>query len=147
VTGVNVTAPSTTASQDRLNRRPSVVITDDEADVRRLLRVNLEVDGRFQVVADLASGEETLELAWETCPDLLVLDLMMPGMNGAEVLSEIRRRCPSTKIAMFSAASTEAAERLTGRKADAYIPKTADLIEVIDRLASLTHQSPPRPPR
>jgi CheY-like chemotaxis protein len=126
------------------SRRPasspiSVVICDDDDDVRRLLRFNLEVDGRFLVMSDVPTGEEAFLSSKTHCPDVLVLDLMMPGMNGAEVLAEVRKTCPATKVAMFTAATIGVAASLTGDAADAYLGKSELITDVVDRIADLVH--------
>ncbi|MEA2460647.1 MAG: hypothetical protein QOH90_824 [Actinomycetota bacterium] len=124
-----------------LSRRPSspisVVICDDDDDVRRLLRFNLEIDGRFQVMGDVPTGEEAYVSSMSHCPDVLVLDLMMPGMNGAEVLAEVRKACPGTKVAMFTAATIGVAASLTGDAADAYLGKCELITDVVDKIADL----------
>jgi CheY-like chemotaxis protein len=65
----------------------TVLICDDEPSLRELIRVSL--DGRFSF-AEAHDGVECLHLARETLPDLVVLDMMMPRLNGLEVLSELR---------------------------------------------------------
>jgi DNA-binding NarL/FixJ family response regulator len=115
----------------------TVIICDDDDDIRRLLRVNLEIDGRFNVVNDVPTGAEAFLCSISSCPDVLVLDLMMPGMNGAQVLAEVRNRCPHTKIAMFTAATIGVAASLTGEEADMYLGKSELITDVVNRIASL----------
>ena len=115
----------------------SVVIVDDEDVIRRLLRVNLEIDARFEVLAEAHDGETGLGATLALKPKVLVLDLMMPGVHGADVLQEVRERCPDTKIAMFTAATIAVAASLTGDEAHAYICKTDDIRNVVDTLARL----------
>ncbi|HEX2039152.1 MAG TPA: response regulator [Acidimicrobiales bacterium] len=66
----------------------SVLVVDDEEDIRDLLRINLELDGHH--VTTVASGPEALECLRDTAPDVIVLDLMMPGMDGWEVLTRLK---------------------------------------------------------
>ena len=113
----------------------TVVIVDDEEEIRRLLRVNLDFDERFEVLADVEDGTMGLAATVAMEPRLLVLDLMMPGMDGAEVLRQVKRRSPGTKVAMFTAATVRTASSLTNDEAHAYICKTDDITQVADVLA------------
>jgi DNA-binding NarL/FixJ family response regulator len=115
---------------------------DDEDDVRHLLRVNFDLDDRFEVLDEANNGKDGLALTIERTPDILLLDLMMPGMHGAEVLQEVKRVCPDTKIAMFTAATIGVAASLTGGEAHAYICKTDDVMEVMDKLARMAAGEP-----
>ena len=65
-----------------------VLVVDDEEDIRELCRVNLEFEG-FEVV-DASGGAEALELVARSRPDVVFLDLMMPGMDGWEVLRRLK---------------------------------------------------------
>ncbi len=69
--------------------RPVVLAADDDADIRELVKFRLERAG-YEVVS-ASDGEEALQRAVELQPDLAVLDVMMPKMNGYEVTQEIRR--------------------------------------------------------
>jgi two-component system, NarL family, invasion response regulator UvrY len=81
-----------------------VVIADDEADIRALLRFVLEADGRFAVVGEAEDGAATLRVLAAQQPDIVVLDLMMPEVSGIEVLPDIRRRWPAARVVIYSAA-------------------------------------------
>lgn len=72
--------------------RIRVVVVDDALDIRILVRMILTNDGRFEVVGEAADGVEALEVVGDTEPDLVLMDLAMPHMDGLEALSEIRRR-------------------------------------------------------
>ena len=80
----------------------TVLICDDEPALRELIRVSL--DGRFSF-AEAHDGVECLELARELQPDLVVLDMMMPRLNGLEVLSELRddERLAGTPVIVLTA--------------------------------------------
>jgi CheY-like chemotaxis protein/DNA-binding CsgD family transcriptional regulator len=66
----------------------SILVVDDEADIRELVRINLEIDGHSVITA--ADGAEALEYAVGEHPDLVVLDVMMPEVDGWEVLSRMK---------------------------------------------------------
>lgn len=80
-----------------------VLLVDDTEDIRVLLRLNLERDGRFEIVGEAEDGAEAVDLAGSTQPDAIVLDLAMPGMDGFEAIPQIRAVSPQTRIAVLSA--------------------------------------------
>ena len=69
-----------------------VLIVDDHPAVRRGLRTFLELAGGLEVVGEAADGPTAVELVAETAPDVVLLDMMLPGMDGVDVLHELRRR-------------------------------------------------------
>ena len=79
-----------------------VVVADDFADVRQLVRLTLERSGRFQIVAEAENGVEAVDAARDLQPDLLVLDLSMPVLSGMEALPQIREASPATKVVVLS---------------------------------------------
>jgi CheY-like chemotaxis protein len=115
----------------------TVLIVDDEEDVRRLVRFNLELDRRFHVIDDVESGDLAVVSVRRNRPDVVLLDMMMPGMNGGEVLSQVRRLSPNTKVVMYSAASVAACEYLTAHGADLYLPKTTQIVDLSEQIANL----------
>jgi DNA-binding response OmpR family regulator len=66
----------------------TVLVVDDEADIRELVRINLELDGHDVILA--ANGAEALEALRRASPDLVLLDVMMPGLDGWQVLETIK---------------------------------------------------------
>jgi DNA-binding NarL/FixJ family response regulator len=79
-----------------------VVIADDDADMRALLGAALRRDGRFTVVGEAADGDEAVEVTQETQPDLVLLDLGMPGRGGLEALPLLRDAAPDAQIIVVS---------------------------------------------
>ncbi len=67
-----------------------VLLVDDEDDIRKIAKMSLEFVGHFETVA-VASAPEAIELARRDRPDLILMDMMMPGMDGLAALDEIRR--------------------------------------------------------
>lgn len=80
----------------------SVLLVDDTIDLRLLLRLALERTGRFRIVGDAGDGQEGVALAERLQPDLVVLDLNMPVMDGAEALPLIRAASPRSRVVIFS---------------------------------------------
>lgn len=97
--GTNITAGAETP----LMRRVRVVIVDDSDDVRLLLRIMLQQDKRFEIVAEAADGFEAIERVGETQPDLVVLDRQMPRLGGIEALPQIRESAPNAAVVLYTA--------------------------------------------
>jgi two-component system alkaline phosphatase synthesis response regulator PhoP len=116
----------------------TILIVDDEREIRDLLRYNLEREGYTVLTAQ--AGEEALERIFATRPDLVLLDLLLPGLSGLEVLREVRAE-PSTRelpILLLSARGAEM-DKLLGfeRGADDYITKPFSPREVIARVEAV----------
>ena len=79
-----------------------VLIVDDNSEIRHLLRTLFEVDG-FEVVGEAADGVEAVPLALKHEPDFVILDYLMPRMNGAKTAEVLRGIIPEAKIVAFSA--------------------------------------------
>ena len=111
-----------------------VLIADDENEIRNLLRLYLENDG-FNVM-DVASGEEVAGAMDKFKPDIVLLDVMMPGKDGIHVLKDIRE--VSNVPVMIISARTADAERILGLNvgADDYICKPFNPLEVVARVKS-----------
>jgi DNA-binding response OmpR family regulator len=110
-------------------------VVDDEAPIREVIRRYLVADG-FQVV-EAADGESALEQFTAHAPDVVVLDVMMPGIDGIEVLRRIRTR--SDAYVMMVTARTEETDRLIGLSvgADDYISKPFSPRELVARVKML----------
>lgn len=80
----------------------SIVLADDHAVVRQSLKRLLNQQADFHLVGESGNGLETLSLVKQLQPDLLVTDLMMPGMNGLEVTRRIRLSFPATRVIVVS---------------------------------------------
>ncbi len=91
------------------------------------IRRALEDDGGFEIVGETQNGAQVLPLVGQTGPDLVVLDVRMPNMDGLQCLEEIRRRHPKVKVVMLSASTTpDLIEEALRRGASAYVLKTVD---------------------
>ena len=86
----------------------SIVLADDHPVVRRGMQALLESEPDFSIVGVAADGLETVRLAERLKPDVLVLDLMMPGLSGLEALRIIRERSPRSRIVILSMYSSSA---------------------------------------
>jgi DNA-binding NarL/FixJ family response regulator len=79
-----------------------VAIADDHAVVRQGLRTFLELQDDVEVVGEAADGAEAVELVERTEPDVVLLDLVMPRIDGIEAIRQIRARCPATRILVLT---------------------------------------------
>lgn len=79
-----------------------VLIADDHPLALMAVRTVLEADGGFEVVAEAQTGSQVLPLVGQTQPDLVLLDLAMPGVNGLRVLELLRERHPQVQAIVFS---------------------------------------------
>lgn len=110
-----------------------LVVVDDSEEVRLLARLALEGTDGIHVVAEAADGAEGLEVVAEVHPDVVVLDVAMPVMDGLQALTEIGRRHPEIPVVMFSGFSEgHLAPRALALGAFAYVEKSGD-IDVLTR--------------
>jgi two-component system, NarL family, response regulator NreC len=80
----------------------SITLADDHPVVRRGLRALLESEPEFSIVGEASDGLEAVRLVERVKPDVLVLDLMMPGLSGLEALRILRERAPETRVVVLS---------------------------------------------
>jgi two-component system, NarL family, response regulator NreC len=85
----------------------TVLMADDHPFVRRGMRHLLEAEADLSVVGEAADGLQVVQLAEKFRPDILVVDLMMPNLNGLEVLKQVRHRSPKTRMVVLSMQSAE----------------------------------------
>src|SRR5438093_6419308 len=118
----------------------TILVAEDQADIRDLLVMNLRNAG-YEVTA-VADGSAALASQNEQASDLLILDLMMPGMDGLEVCKALRARQHSTPILMLTAKSTEL-DRVLGLElgADDYLTKPFSLAELMARVKALLRRA------
>ena len=84
-----------------------VLLVDDVADVRRLVRVALRYHGGFEVVGEARAGLEAVDLATTLQPDIVLLDLGLPDLAGRDVLTRVREVAPATRVVVFTGADCE----------------------------------------
>lgn len=80
----------------------SILIVDDHEVVRNGIRAYLETLPKFNVVGEAASGEEAIRMAGELIPDVVLMDLVMPGMDGIETTREVKKISPRTQIVVLT---------------------------------------------
>lgn len=119
-------------------------MVDDNSDVRRLERRLLEMDGGFDVCAEAVNGAMAIELAERAQPGAVILDMLMPDMDGLSALPALRERLPDSVIVLCTSTSTMG---LAGCPdgADAYLEKatmdwTHRMLDVLHDFAEATQE-------
>lgn len=108
-----------------------VLLADDHAVVRYGLRALLEMSGA-EVVGEAGEGREMLRLAREAQPDVAIVDVTMPGLNGIDAAELLREQCPETRIVMLSMhTSSEHVHRAFAAGASAYLLKGSASEEIL----------------
>jgi DNA-binding response OmpR family regulator len=122
---------------------PRILIVDDEPEMVRGLEDNLRFEG-YQTVA-APDGRRGLALALSEAPDLILLDVMMPGMSGWDLCREIRRRGLDVPVIMLTARGEEV-DRVLGLElgADDYVTKPFSLRELMARIRAVLRRPGPR---
>jgi len=120
-------------------RKPCVLVADDEERIRDIVRSYLEADG-FEVVS-AADGDEAVRLTRERAPDVVVLDVMMPGLDGVEVLRRLRAES-DVYVIMLTAKSDEV-DKLVGLSvgADDYVTKPFSPRELVARIRAVLRRT------
>ncbi|WP_244930323.1 response regulator transcription factor [Nocardioides sp. W7] len=114
------------------------VIVDDTDDIRALLRLAL-TRAEHRVVAEAADGREGIEVVTEHRPDLVLLDLSMPVMDGLEALPTLRRLVPDATILVLSGFGAEQmADRALAAGADGYVQKGESLVVILGVIRELS---------
>ena len=109
-----------------------IVLADDHPIVRQGLRSLLEKEPAFSVVGEASDGLKVADLVEETKADVLVLDLLMPGLGGLDVIREVVRRSAKTRIVVLSMHSSEAfVLRALRNGASAYVLKDSSTTELV----------------
>ncbi len=114
-----------------------VLIVDDSDDFRSLVRGTLGEDDRFEIVAEAGDGVEAISMALRHRPDLVLLDLSMPGMDGFEAISGIRSMSPRSVIVACSSYDHAFGEDAVNLGADHHISKKLRGTALIESLAML----------
>jgi DNA-binding NarL/FixJ family response regulator len=117
----------------------TIVLADDHLVVRRGMKSLLEAESDFELVGETGDGLEAVQLAERQKPDVLVLDLMMPGLNGIEVTRQVRKRSPHTQIIILSMhGNDEYVLEALRNGANGYVLKDAGATELVQAVRAVS---------
>ena len=122
----------------KMNQAPArtdkIVIVDDDARIREYMRVNLEMEG--YLVREAASADEALQAIEDQAPELVLLDVVMPGVDGWQMLQRMQERHGSIPVIMFSGQVDDAGDA-EQRGARGFVGKPFDPQQLIERAKQL----------
>jgi two-component system response regulator NreC len=114
---------------------PTIILSDDHHIVRQGFRALLEKQPDFTVLADTGNGLDVLPLVEQLKPEILIIDLMMPGLNGLEVTRQVQRSSPDTSVIVLTMHSDESYVRQAmANGAKGYVlkdSKVTDLVQAV----------------
>ncbi|NED97726.1 PAS domain S-box protein [Phytoactinopolyspora alkaliphila] len=117
---------------------PTIVVIDDSAEVRSLIKARLRLSGLLDVVADGSDGAEAVGLAYQHEPDLLLLDMSMPTMDGLDALRGILAVSPDTRVIVYSGFDGHGiAERARELGAVAFFEKSVPVDELAGKIMAV----------
>jgi two-component system, NarL family, vancomycin resistance associated response regulator VraR len=130
------TQPS--ARHAALDHRKTILIADDSEMVRTIIRQAIERDTDFVVCAEAGNGTDAVSKAKELSPDLIILDVIMPGLNGIEVAGILRRALPRIRILLLTMFAEDIEKSFASFfRIDAVTSKTNGLTELTTLVAGL----------
>lgn len=121
-------------------RHASVLLVDDDADLRRLLRTAIAASDVLDVIADVADGESALQLTAEMHPDIVVLDLGLPDIAGREVLTRLRALHPDVRVVIFTGNEAEGKSSAVALAAAGVVVKGERLSRLLSVLEDVAGQ-------
>lgn len=111
-----------------------LVVVDDDPDIRLLLVTALGLAG-FEIAGEAVNGAEAIEVVERLQPDGIVLDMMMPVMDGLAALPEIKRVAPAARVVLYSSADVDSVrEEAERRGAHRVLPKNAGMAALVATL-------------
>ncbi|HEY5419353.1 MAG TPA: PAS domain S-box protein [Marmoricola sp.] len=128
---------------------PTIVVVDDAPEVRAVLRTFFQFSGELDVVGEGSDGADAVELAGLHRPSLMLLDVSMPGMDGLEALTQVRRASPETRVVMYSGFDQAGlATRTAQLGASAFIQKSGSFDDLVAELLAIldVERAQPVPP-
>ncbi len=131
-------APVTRARPMRTGHRVRILVADDHALLRQALRMMLESQEGLEVVGEATNGRDAVDSAEQLMPDVVLMDMVMPGLNGIDATRQILKRSPSTKVLILTAYLED--ERLLQALragASGYVVKNSDMEELLLAIQSV----------
>jgi DNA-binding NarL/FixJ family response regulator len=120
-----------------------ILLADDHAIVRNGLRNLIESHPGWEVCGEAADGQSALEIALRERPDIAVLDVNMPGLDGVELARRLHSECPSVRVLLFTTHGDDATvDRGLAAGARGYVLKTDSERHLVDAIAALAANRP-----
>lgn len=117
----------------------SILLADDHAVVRQGLRMLLQNESGIEIVAEAENGQEAVSMAEKMRPSVILMDVAMPHMNGAQATRQIRRASPSTQVIVLSSYSDDRiVDELVEAGVSGYLVKWAAATEVVKAIRDVT---------
>ena len=130
--------PTDASGRSRLNKPRTILIADDSEMVRAKIRQALERETDFEICGEAADGVEAVAKAKELTPDLILLDVKMPHLNGLEVAGILRHTQPRVRIMMVTMYAEELNKKLASLfGVDAVFSKSEGVTKLIERVENL----------
>ncbi|HQS58266.1 MAG: response regulator [Gallionellales bacterium 35-53-114] len=115
--------------------KASVVVVDDDSMMREMLKLILRSES-YSVVGEASNGQDAITLCEKLAPNLVLLDINMPKMDGLQALDEIRRASPESMVIMVSADATmDRVSEAVKKGAAGFVVKPLNAATVLDRIA------------
>lgn len=115
-----------------------VVVVDDAADLRTLIGLSFKRDGRFEVLASVGDGRKAIDAVREHTPDVVLMDVSMPVMDGLTATRQLKQEFPHIPILILTGYGDARLEEEAARAgADGFMDKSQPLKAVADALAAL----------
>jgi DNA-binding NarL/FixJ family response regulator len=119
-----------------------VLIADDHRLIAEGIKRSLEESGDFEVVAEATTGSQILPLIRRTSPEVVLLDLRMPGVDGLTALEQIKRDHPEVKVVILSASSDQQViQAALAKGADAYVIKSVNPVDLASTIRQVMEGS------
>ncbi len=120
-----VGSEESTNCKDEKMYKLKVLLADDHDSFRRILLTFLKAQKNIEVVGEAIDGQDVIEKAVQLCPDLVLMDIHMPKVNGIDATKAIKNRLPATKVFVLSMDPSEFYKKSTQEFADGFIAKSS----------------------
>jgi DNA-binding NarL/FixJ family response regulator len=117
-----------------------ILIADDHVQLRHSVASALKAGGGIEIVGEAGDGVAAVRMARTLRPDIVIMDVMMPQVNGIDATRQILHDCPGTHVIGLSVhASRACARRMFNAGASAYVLKTGDIDELVHAVEAVSH--------
>lgn len=119
-------------------KKKSILIAEDHKLIRQTWSFILSIDTDFVIVGECESGEEAVELSRKLCPDIVIMDINLSGMNGIDATGQIRMFSPGTKVLAVSLHTQPAyARKMMQKGAMGYVTKSSSRQEMVEAIMTV----------